>query len=150
MNGKNKHPWTGVCGMVVVCGCLLGCSTNSSSSGGLMSSDPEGDSFGRDVRLLLERRCLPCHDSVKLPGMVDLSDRENAIASGALDPAHPAASRILEVVRLGDVDPGAMPPTGHSLNPNDLAVLEAWAADGAPWPAGERLKAPRGAEPRSR
>jgi hypothetical protein len=98
---------------------------------------------------VLENRCLPCHDRVELPGMVDLTTRQRAVATGAVNPGNPQASRVAAVVGAAAGAPVTMPPTGHALGAAEADALTAWLAAGAPWP--ERgLNATPGAEPRSR
>jgi hypothetical protein len=98
---------------------------------------------------VLESRCLPCHDRVELPGMVDLTTRQRALATGAINPGTLEASRVAVVVGAAAGAPVTMPPTGHALSLAEADALSAWLAAGAPWPEGG-LNATPGAEPRSR
>lgn len=128
---------------------LAGCGT----TGGSGIDGAECDGSFASVRGVLEERCLPCHWSAQLPGMVDLTTREAAVRTRALDTGDPMRSAVITVVQAADTDPRAMPPTGHALDPSEQAVLAAWLGAGAPWPAGEAGRLGRSfveSEPRSR
>ncbi|MDG2123468.1 MAG: hypothetical protein P8J87_07220 [Verrucomicrobiales bacterium] len=107
----------------------------------------------RAAFVVLESSCLPCHERVKLPGMVDLRTRERAVATGALAEGSLESSRLAAVVgAMAEGEVVTMPPTGHALERHEVEVLQVWLARGAGWPAGGKgeLKALAGAEPRSR
>ncbi len=66
-------------------------------------------------------------------------------------PGQPASSRLFQVVKLSDRDPGAMPPTGHAISQAEVAKLRAWIQAGAPLPEGAPVRlVPRGERPHSR
>ncbi|MEZ5299977.1 MAG: c-type cytochrome domain-containing protein [Verrucomicrobiales bacterium] len=106
--------------------------------------------FAREVKPLLEARCLPCHRGDALPGLPDFRDRAGMIGAGYLVPGNAAASRVIQVTQLRDDQIGAMPPTGHALAASEIELLTRWIDEGADWPEGEQLHQKRGAEPRSR
>jgi hypothetical protein len=87
--------------------------------------------FQREIRPLLERRCLGCHDGVKRAGGLELVSRASALRGGnsgpAVAPGHPERSRLFERVARGQ-----MPPTG-ALPAAELALLRRWIAEGAPY-----------------
>jgi mono/diheme cytochrome c family protein len=128
---------------------LAGCAGNS-TPGAEAVTDGSFDS----VKTVLERQCVHCHGSARLAGMPALSNtRELATLIGTdrwIIPGSPERSRFYQVATLSDNDPGAMPPTGHAISPNDLATLRAWIEEGAPLPAQETTLTPRGTPPRSR
>ena len=65
-------------------------------------------------------------------------------------PGQPDSSRLFQVVRLSDRDPGAMPPTGHAISQTEVAKLRAWIQAGAPLPEGAPVRlVPRGERPHS-
>ena len=95
----------------------------------------QADHFENVVRPLLQARCVSCHGSDTQWGELRLDRRAGFAAGGEHGPlvvaGDPEASRLIAAVRReGDL---AMPPD-DPLPPAEVAVLEAWVADGAPWP----------------
>lgn len=87
--------------------------------------------FESHIRPLLKAHCFHCHgEGGKREGKLDLRLRRLAVAGGesgaALVPGEPAASRLWQRVRDGE-----MPPQGR-LDPAALQLLERWIAAGAP------------------
>lgn len=96
--------------------------------------------FSHHVKPILETRCVMCHNQDALPGRMNLTNRATAVRTGALGsfiiPGHPEQSHF--VTRIGS-SPGhlkSMPPVGQRITKDDVAVLQRWIAQGAPWPAG--------------
>jgi mono/diheme cytochrome c family protein len=120
---------------------------------------PAGDrdhshvSFAR-VKPVLERNCVHCHAAIRLPGMPSLTDTKaiaGHIGPGKLIvPGKPEQSRFYLVAALSDDEAGAMPPTGHAMEANELSVLRDWIQGGAPVPGETILLHPEGIPPRSR
>ena len=116
---------------------------------------PPDAHFVNEVKPLLERRCLPCHDGRTLAGRFSLASRATAFQPDPggpfIVPGHPGKSKLLTVVLAPESHPQAMPPTGHGLSEVEILVLEEWIRRGAPWPSGRRgrLESAPGAEPRS-
>ena len=108
-------------------------------------------SFTRDVRPILSDRCFTCHgpDATNRPTPLRLDTEEGAavdLASGgkAVVPGDPAASKLLERVRT-DNPALRMPPAyaGHDPLPEaEIAVLESWIEQGAPWAGHWAFEAP--------
>ena len=101
--------------------------------------------FERDIRPILKAHCFHCHGEEEKPkGGIDLRLRrlmlQNADpkAAPAIVPGRPAQSRLLEVVRSGE-----MPQGGKPLSPQQVAVLERWIAQGAPTLRPEPAEVPR-------
>src|SRR5262245_39605656 len=93
---------------------------------------PAGElSFERHVRPILKSHCFHCHgEGGVVEGGLDLRLQRLMVRGGesgpAVVPGDAKASRLLERVRAGE-----MPPKGAPLPAHDLAVLEAWIAQGA-------------------
>jgi hypothetical protein len=93
--------------------------------------------FDKDVRPILEAKCLSCHgEALKLSGL-DLRTRESAIAGGAhgtaLVPGNAEQSRLYRMV--SGLERPAMPMEGAPLSTVELATLKRWIDEGAPWDA---------------
>ncbi|MEZ5356920.1 MAG: PSD1 and planctomycete cytochrome C domain-containing protein [Bryobacteraceae bacterium] len=93
------------------------------------------DLYEREVRPLIEANCLGCHNQkIRMSGL-SLATRSDAIAGGkrgvVITPGKPGESRILQVLRHDD--PVKMPP-GRALPAADIAKVERWISQGAPWP----------------
>jgi hypothetical protein len=92
--------------------------------------------FARDVRPVIEKNCVGCHNpQLRLSGL-SLASREHATTGGrrgpAVQSAQPEQSLLLKAIRHeGNL---RMPP-GRKLAQADIAMLEKWVRSGAPWPA---------------
>jgi mono/diheme cytochrome c family protein len=98
---------------------------------------PEQEQFFESkVRPVLARNCYGCHTS-SASGGLRLDSRE-AMLKGGFDgkvviPGHPESSLLVSAIHYqGKIQ---MPPTGR-LKMEDIASLEEWIRDGAPWPEG--------------
>jgi hypothetical protein len=138
---------------VVLTGVVLsGCAMDGAGGG---AGDGGEVSFTREVKPILERRCLPCHNGSLLPGLLDMRTREAVFVSrpggAVIVPGDPEASRLFHKMSRDDDEEGAMPPTGHALSAKEQGVLTEWIRQGAEWPEGRagELRAEEGAEPRS-
>jgi hypothetical protein len=89
------------------------------------------------VQPLIESRCVSCHNSEKQKGGLRLDSREAMLKGGdggpSISPGHPEKSLLLHAV-LHTKEELKMPPK-EKLSAKDIAVLERWIRDGAPWPA---------------
>ena len=103
------------------------------------------DFFENDVRPILEENCFRCHGgsdrrgAVKIKSEFQIISRKGLLLGGAHGPAvnvvKPAESLLLEMVSYKD-DDHQMPPDGK-LSPEQIAILNDWVAQGAPWSAGD-------------
>ena len=86
-----------------------------------------------------------------MPSLTDTKALAGHIGSGKLIvPGKPEQSRFYLVAALSDDEAGAMPPTGHAMEANELSVLRDWIQGGAPVPGETILLHPEGIPPRSR
>lgn len=93
--------------------------------------------FNRDIRPLLNERCVLCHGGVRRKGGFSLAFRSEALdttESGkrALVPGDPGASEMIRRITLHDPDE-RMPQDDDPLPPEDVEKLRRWIAAGAPW-----------------
>ncbi|MDE2963695.1 MAG: DUF1549 domain-containing protein, partial [Acidobacteriota bacterium] len=90
--------------------------------------------FEENVRPLLARHCLGCHnDQTKMSGL-SLESRQSALLGGgrgaAVVPGEPGRSLLIQALRrTGELQ---MPPAGP-LQSREVAVLTRWVRAGAPW-----------------
>ena len=98
------------------------------------------------ARKVLETKCLSCHCPEKSKGELLLTTREGFLKGGesgaAIHLEQVDKSELLTRVKLDEDDDEIMPPKGGPLKAEDIAVLETWLKEGAPWPEGIML-APR-------
>jgi hypothetical protein len=92
--------------------------------------------FLNRVKPILTSRCVSCHGPDKVEGGLRLDSREAAVQGGdtgpALVPGKPAESLMMMAV-TGTHKLLEMPPK-QKLSSSDVAALERWIRDGAPWP----------------
>jgi hypothetical protein len=92
--------------------------------------------FARDVRPVLEKNCIGCHNPKLSMSGLSLASREALVKGGRRGPAiasgNAADSALLKAIRHeGNLQ---MPP-GRKLAPEDIAKLEEWVRAGAVWPS---------------
>ncbi|MBM3785992.1 MAG: DUF1553 domain-containing protein [Acidobacteria bacterium] len=94
------------------------------------------DTFESKVRPVLAQQCFGCHGPKLQSPMAGLrvDSREGLLKGGdhgpAIVPGSPAGSRLIQAVKGQTIQ---MPPTAR-LQPEQIAALEKWIAEGAPWP----------------
>jgi hypothetical protein len=86
--------------------------------------------YEADIKPLLRRRCGPCHGPVKQKAGLRLD-------AGALIPTD-IHDELLRRVSSGD-ELDRMPPEGARLTADQVALLRAWIAEGAPYPKDEAI-----------
>lgn len=103
---------------------------------------PPGDppapapSWSRDIRPILDARCIECHGASKQKAGLRL-DSAAAVLAGAKKGAvvvagHPERSPLALSIALPADDPDIMPPKGEPLTAAQIALIQAWIAAGAP------------------
>src|SRR5688572_17758442 len=102
-----------------------------------------GQHFSEKVRPLLESRCITCHGPDKVKGNLRMDSRAALLKGGdsgpALVPGKPSESLLLQAVLHTKKDL-EMPPK-EKLTATEIAILERWIIDGAPWPEAKSLPA---------
>lgn len=103
--------------------------------------------FEHDVAPILEHNCLGCHQPNILKGDFSLATRADMLTSGKVVPGKPEKSRLLRAITPGrNGGPPEMPEDGEPLSAEEVDVLRAWIAEGAPWPEGRELSEPSEAD----
>jgi Planctomycete cytochrome C len=83
--------------------------------------------FIREVKPILELRCVRCHDSVTAMKHLRLDRKDRAML--VIVPKKPEDSRLFLAARSE-----FMPPGGPKLSAAELDTLRRWIAEGARWP----------------
>ncbi len=89
--------------------------------------------FVRDVKPILENRCVRCHGGGTAARGLRLDRRERAWM--AISKKNPEDSRIFMASKSG-----FMPPGDHKLSAAELETLRVWILRGAKWPKGIELE----------
>jgi len=116
----------------------LACFTRAAGPGLTWAADESaGEHFLLRVKPLLESRCVSCHGPDKTKGGLRLDSRDAILKQGdsgspAVVPGRPQDSLLLQAVMHSRKEL-EMPPK-EKLTTNDIAMLERWIRDGAPWP----------------
>ena len=91
--------------------------------------------FDRDIRPILEGKCVSCHGGALQLSKLDLRTRETALSGGArgavLVPGNAERSRLYRMV--AGLEQPAMPMQGTPLDGSQLALLKQWIDEGARW-----------------
>jgi len=99
--------------------------------------------FNRDIRGVLSENCFKCHgpDAGEKKGgqkALRLDVLESALARrgdhAAIVPGHPELSELVRRITTTDADDLMPPPdSGKTLRPSEIALLQQWIAQGAPY-----------------
>jgi len=123
-------------GAITLCG-LAACA--SPSSCGLFKRDEKDRAktvdFERDIRPLLEAKCLSCHHTGNAMRDLNLETLQKANTSWRGGPVivakHPQRSMLLQILEL---DTDGTSRSAHAINFADREKLTTWISEGAEWP----------------
>jgi uncharacterized membrane protein len=90
--------------------------------------------FVRDVKPILEIRCVRCHGAETAQKNLRLHRKDRAML--VIVPKKPEESRLFLAAQSG-----FMPPGGPKLSAAELETLRKWIAEGARWPKHVELAA---------
>ncbi|MBX9627758.1 MAG: PSD1 and planctomycete cytochrome C domain-containing protein [Gemmataceae bacterium] len=90
--------------------------------------------YAREVRPVLRERCYACHGALQQKAKLRVDSGAFLLAAGAVVPGKPDESELLARVGSRD-DDTRMPPEGHPLTKEQIAVLRRWVEQGAKVPA---------------
>ncbi len=100
--------------------------------------------FDREIRPLLQERCVECHGEKKQKGELRLDAKPFAFKGGHDGPAIVAGkldkSPLFQRIISTDEDE-RMPPKGEPLTPVQIAAIKSWIESGAEWPENAADKA---------
>lgn len=104
-------------------------------------NDVQIQELNLQVRTILAHSCNSCHGAAKVKGGLRLDSKEFIERGGengpAIQPGHPENSELIRRVLLPRNHKEAMPAKGKGLTKEEIAILEYWIKQGAPWPTGE-------------
>ncbi len=93
--------------------------------------------FDREIRPLLQERCVECHGSKKVKANLRLDAKMHAVKGGESGPAFvagdPAKSLLFDRITTQDAET-KMPPKGEPLTSAQTEKVRQWIAEGAVWP----------------
>lgn len=93
------------------------------------------------VRTILAHSCNSCHGAAKVKGGLRLDSKEYVEKGGengpVVKPGHPETSELMRRILLPRNHKEAMPAKGKGLTKEEIAILDYWIKQGAPWPSGE-------------
>jgi hypothetical protein len=96
-------------------------------------------SFHRQIKPILESKCLACHSRSSAPWSYSLESKALAFAPGPagprIIPGEPDRS-ILVAFASTHKNVAAMPIVGNRLTDTESRILRRWIAEGADWPEG--------------
>lgn len=107
--------------------------------------------FNRDIRPILNQRCVSCHGGVRQLGDVSFIYREETLGKGksgrpTVVPGSPRASELM--TRVTSHDPETrMPYRSAPLEAREIDLLRQWIEEGAPWEDHWAFVAPKSATP---
>lgn len=100
--------------------------------------------FDREIRPLLQERCVECHGEKKQKGELRLDARPYAFKGGHDGPAIVSGSldksSLFQRIISTDEDE-RMPPKGQPLTSSQIAAIKTWIESGAAWPENAADKA---------
>ena len=103
-------------------------------------TSPQVNELNIKVRTILAHNCYSCHNATKTKGKLRLDKKEFLFKGGENGPillaGFPEKSDIIRRVKLPEGHDDAMPTKGKRLTFEDIALLEYWIKQGAPWPEG--------------
>ncbi|MCO5240179.1 MAG: DUF1549 domain-containing protein [Chitinophagaceae bacterium] len=92
------------------------------------------------IRTIFAHSCTNCHGEAKSKGDLRLDSKEAIFKGGengpVLVPGDPGKSDIVRRIKLPRGHKEAMPTKGKGLTPQEIAIIEYWVKQGAPWPEG--------------
>ena len=100
--------------------------------------------FEREIRPLLQERCIECHGEKKQKGELRLDAKSFAFKGGHEGPAIVVGkidkSPLFQRITHAD-EKERMPPKGDPLTPSQIKTIQTWIESGAAWPESAADKA---------
>ncbi|MEI6235587.1 MAG: DUF1553 domain-containing protein [Planctomycetota bacterium] len=100
--------------------------------------------FDKDIRPLIQARCVECHGATKQKGALRLDAKLFAFKGGengpVILPGDVSKSALLNRIISKD-DDERMPPKGDPLTADQIALFKTWISTGAVWPENDTDRA---------
>lgn len=99
--------------------------------------------FAKDIKPILETRCVRCHGPEKQKGKLRLDQKQTTLRTGedaVVVPGRADQSELVRLISLPKGDPDIMPNEGEPLAKDQIELIRAWINEGAHWPDGLVLK----------
>ena len=104
-------------------------------------SETQIQELNLQVRTIFAHSCTNCHGEAKSKGDLRLDSKEAILKGGENGPVlvagHPEKSDLVRRIKLPRSHKEAMPSKGKGLTVQEIATIEYWVKQGAPWPEGE-------------
>ncbi len=96
--------------------------------------------FPHEIVPVLREHCAECHAGDKKKGGFSFNDRASLMEGSENGPVI-GNGRLIEVLRSGDPEE-QMPPKGKRMQPEKIALIQRWIAEGTVWEEGFAFKKP--------
>ena len=101
--------------------------------------------FTKDIKPILESRCVKCHGAKKQKGEYQLNNAKDILKAGDSEEppivaGSPDKSYLLKLISMTEDDDDVMPPKGGTLTKDQVAKIQAWIKEGANFPADVTLE----------
>ena len=111
----------------------------------LAGSVQAGVDFNKDIKPILEARCVKCHGDKKQKGEYALHTAKDIVKAGEseekpLVAGKPDASYLVKLIEMHEDDDDVMPPKGGTLTKDQIAKIKTWIKEGAKFPADAKLE----------
>jgi hypothetical protein len=105
-------------------------------------SVPANPKFEQDIKPILQKQCVACHNRQSLPDRwsVENAREANLIRPNVgpmIIPGFPEKSPLITAITLSYEHAHAMPPLSVHVSPSEVETLRRWIAQGADWPEGK-------------
>ena len=104
-------------------------------------SETQIQELNLQIRTIFAHSCTNCHGEAKQKGDLRLDSKEAILKGGEDGPAlvagSPETSELIRRIKLPRSHKEAMPSKGKGLTAQEIATIEYWVKQGAPWPTGD-------------
>lgn len=112
--------------------------------GSAYTADLEPIDFVKDIKPILEAKCIACHFDKSPATNISFQTREQILDQTSpqrpiLIPGDPEHSTLFLVTTLPEYFIEAMPASGHRLNEVETWKIYQWILEGAKWPKDAKL-----------
>ncbi len=102
---------------------------------------PVAVSFEKQIKPVLEEKCMHCHNRETLPDRISFENAKLAFATTKdgkvyIVPGKPEASLLIAAIENPLFHEKQMPMVGPRLTADEVALFRRWVAEGATWPEG--------------